>query len=198
LKKFVVLSLVGVLLSIVSLAQNKALVLENLWINELNNYTPKEFLNKFYEILKDKLLVRQVIDDSLSLKVTRVDDDWKQRVTEGIKNKNGSKDYAYFIAISTDLRLPAINLGKLLFKNPPRTSKLLFTIHVFDAAANEIIADTIVNRGCVVNTLEEGKSSKYFYLDYKSFLNDMACHLDIIKKSLQQITIPKRRVYMEI
>ena len=198
LKKFTVFFLVAILLSGSSYAQKKAIVLENLWVNDLNNFTPKVFFDRFYAVLKDKLSLKQIVDDPQSLKATIRTDDWILKIKENIKSRNIPKDSAYFIAISTDLRLPAINLGKFLFKNPPRSSKLFFTIHVFDATANIIIADTVVNRGCVYKSLEEGKGNKFFYTDYNSFLSDMQCHLEIIKKSLQQIALPKRREHIVI
>jgi len=198
LKKVIIFSLLAISLSLDSYSQKQAIVLENLWVNNLNNYTPTEFFNSFYTVLKDKLSVQQIVEDPSSLKIRSRDVDWSNKIKEKIKGKNVSKDSAYFITISSDLRLPAVNLGKFLFKNPPRSSKLVFIVHVFDALANEVIADTIVNRGCLIKSIEEGKSSKYFYTDYASFVNDMMCHLEIIKKSLQQIVLPKRRVYMEI
>jgi hypothetical protein len=186
------------MLSFACFSQKNAVILENLWMNELNNYTPKEFFDKFYISLKEKLAVKQVAEDPNSLKVGRRTDDWSQKIREKIKAKNLKPDSLYFIALSTDLRLPTVNLGKFLFKNPPRSSKLVFIMHVFDASANQVLADTIVNRGCVVKSLEEGKGSKFFYSSYDSFITDMQCHLEVIRKRLQQLVIPKRREYMVI
>ncbi len=39
----------------ISFGQNKAIVLQNVWNNELNNYNPKEFIDKVYSLLKEKL-----------------------------------------------------------------------------------------------------------------------------------------------
>lgn len=198
LTKSFILLLVGMLLSFASFSQKNAIILENLWINELNNYTPKAFFDKFYIALKDKLAVKQIAEDPNSLKVGRRTEDWYQKIREKIKAKNIKPDSTYFIALSSDLRLPTVNLGKFLFKNPPRSSKLVFIMHVFDAAANEVLVDTIVNRGCVVRSLEEGKGSTFFYGSYDSFISDMQCHLEVIKKQLQQTTMPRRREYMVI
>ena len=196
MKKVVVLTLFGLLLCYNGSAQKSVVVLENVWANELNNFTPKDFFNKFYLVLKEKLGVKQVVEDLAAVKAETRDTTWSARIKQRIKAKNIRNDSAYFVTISSDLRLPVINIGRLFFKNPSRSSKFIFTIHVFDAAANEILTDTIVSRGCVVKSVEENKGNRYFYTDYDSFLHDMQCHLEVIKRSLQQIALPKRRIYL--
>ena len=186
------------LTSFTSFSQSKAIVLENLWVNELNNFNPKEFHNSIYTIIKDKLELRQIVEDPLSRSALQRDEKWGQTIKDKIKARNIPNDSAVFIAISADLRLPIVNLGRLLFKNPPRSSKLIFTIHVFDAAANQLLTDTIVNRSCIVKTVEEGKGGKNFYTDYEGFISDMRCHLDFIKKNLQQRAMPKLPRYRTI
>jgi hypothetical protein len=115
-----------------------------------------------------------------------------------VNARKAAGENAYFIAITNDLRLPAFNLGKFLFKNPPRSSKLTFTLHIYDTTGVEVIGDTIVNRGCLVRTIDEQKGSKYFHSDYNDFVSDMMCHLAVIRKVLQEKPLAKKqRRYME-
>ncbi|GEO07912.1 hypothetical protein SAE01_04080 [Segetibacter aerophilus] len=177
----------------VSFAQNKAVVLENVWNNDLNNYNPKEYIDKLYEVLKAKLQVKDFIADVRTLTSTKKDRNWDKNVIEQLKAKKAAGENAYFIAIASELRLPAFNLGKFLFKKPPRSSKLTFTLHVFDTTGTEIIGDTIVNRGCLVRTFDEEKGSKFFYTDYDNFMSDMQCHLDVLRKSIQDKPLAKKQ-----
>lgn len=197
-RRYVACLLVAVLFSNVSVGQNKAVVLQNVWNNDLNNYTPKEFLDKLYDILKEKLSVKDFVVDPKTLTPGRRDQNWDKNVKEQVNEKKRSGENAYFIAIASELRLPAFNLGKFLFKNPPRSSKLTFTLHVYDTTGVEVIGDTIVNRGCLVKTIDEQKGSKYFYSDYNDFLSDMMCHLAVIRKVLHEKSLSKKqRRYME-
>jgi hypothetical protein len=185
------------LLSYNSMGQNKAVLLQNLWHNDLNNYTPQDFLDKVYDALKKKLLVTDFVAEPKSLIASQKNENWDKNIKEQIKAKKLTGD-AYFIALATELRLPALNLGKFLFKNPPRSSKLTFTLHVYDSSGTEVLADTIINRGCVVKTVDEEKGSKYFYSDYNNFMSDMLCHLAYIRKVLQEKPlVKKQRRYLE-
>jgi len=166
--------------------QNKVVILHSLWNNELNSYNPKEFLDKIAIVFKEVLSAKQLVQEGGSFKATRGEAGWDKKVQEQLVAKNARADSAYFVAVSSDLRLPTFNLGKLLFKNPPRSSKLTFTFHIYDGAGREVMGDTIINRGCLVKPLEAGKGSKFFYSDYKSFLEDLECHLAVIKKILQE------------
>lgn len=175
----------------ISFSQNKAFIIQNLWNNDLNNYTPTEFLTQLFTLLKDKLHVNEFIDSRIILESNSAED-WNKKVESYIRERNLPRDSAYFIAIASELKLPAFNLGKFLFKNPPRTSKFIFMYHIYDGSATEIISDTIINRGCVSNTVSE-KGSKYFYTDYQSFTRDMQCHVEIIRQRLEGKIIPKKQ-----
>jgi hypothetical protein len=152
----------------------------------LNNYNPKEFFDKLNNVFKDILVVKELIREAPEVQTTKGEVGWEKKVQGFISSKKAPADSAFFIAISSDLRLPALNLGKFLFKNPPRSSKLTFTFHIYDGTGREVIGDTIINRGCLINTLDEKKGNRFFYSDYKSFIDDMECHLAVIKKILQE------------
>jgi len=197
-RRFFIALMVCLFFSTISFGQNKAVVLQNVWNNDLNNYTPKEFLDKLFAVLKEKLAVKDLLVDGDMVTAARKNESWDKTVKEQVNARKASGGDAYFIAIASELRLPAINLGKFLFKNPPRSSKLTFTLHVYDTTGAEIIGDTIVNRGCLVRTVDEQKGSKYFYSDYNDFLSDMNCHLAAIRKVLQEKPLAKKqRRYME-
>jgi hypothetical protein len=184
--------------SSISFAQNKAIVFQNIWNNELNAYNPKEYFDKLFAVLKSKLGVRDFIADPKILSLNRKDEAWEKNVKEQLKSISKKDENAYFIAIANELRLPAMNLGKILFKNPPRSSKLTFTVHVYDNSGTEVVGDTIVNRGCVVKTVDEEKGNRYFYSDYNNFMSDILCHIDYIRKILQEKPLSKKqRLYME-
>jgi hypothetical protein len=174
----------------VCLSQNKAVIVQNSWDNDLNDYHPKEFLSEIENLFKEKLRVRELVQDFKAFKIGKAEDNWDKKLQEQLKARKNSGDTAYYIAVSSDLKLPTMNLGKLFFKNPPRSSKLIFIFHVYDAAGNEIIGDTIVNRGCLMKAIEKGQSNKFFYSDYESFLSDMGCHLAIIKKRVLAKLLP--------
>ena len=199
MKRIQFIFLVGFLLfSTLSLAQNKAIVLQNVWNNDLNNYNPKEYVDKLFDLLKAKLAVKDFIADAKSLNATRKDETWDKNVKEQLKEKKAAGENAYFISMASELRLPAFNLGKFLFKNPPRSSKLTFTFHVYDSTGTEVIGDTIINRGCLIKTIDEQKGSKYFYSDYNNFMSDMQCHLDALRKIIQEKPLSKKQKrYME-
>ena len=169
-----------------SFGQNKAIVLQNVWSNELNNYNPREFIGRLYQVLREQLSVKQVIEDPKSLQVSNKGNDWDKNTREQLKERSSKTDTAYFITMATELRLPKVNLGKLLFKNPPRSSKLTFTYHIYNGAGNEVIGDTIINRGCLSTTVDEEKGNSYFYSSYESFMNDMKCHVEVIRKEIQE------------
>lgn len=178
--------------------QNKAIVLQNVWNSDLNNYNPKEYFVKLFDVLKAKLAVKDFVADPTALSIVRKDEAWDKNVKEQLAAKSKTGENAYFIAIANELRLPALNLGKLLFKNPPRSSKLTFTIHVYDNKGVEVMGDTIINRGCVVKPVDEEKGAKYFYSDYNNFLSDVFCHLEYIRKTIQEKPLSKKqRLYME-
>lgn len=180
------------------LAQNKAIVLQQIWNNDLNNYNPKEFFNQLYNVLKVKLQVKDFIANERNLASGRKDENWVANVKEQVKEKKAAGENAYFIAVASELRLPAFNLGKFLFKNPPRSSKLTFIFHVYDSTGTEIIGDTITNRGCVVKTIDEEKGSKFFYSDYNNFMSDMHCHVEALRKLIHDKPLAKKqRVYLE-
>ncbi|MCW3112404.1 MAG: hypothetical protein JWR18_800 [Segetibacter sp.] len=192
------LLLIFLAFSKMSLSQNKAIVLQHVWNNDLNNYSPKEFLNQLYEVLKAKLQVKDFIADERSVTSGRKDGNWDNNLKEQVKEKKAAGVNAYFVAVASELRLPAFNLGKFLFKNPPRSSKLTFTFHVYDSTGTEIIGDTIINRGCVVKTIDEEKGSKFFYSDYNNFMSDMHCHLEVLRKLIQDKPLAKKqRRYLE-
>jgi hypothetical protein len=177
----------------ISVAQNKAIVLQNVWNNDLNNYNPKEYVEKLFDLLKAKLLVKDFIADAKNLTVNSRADTWDKNVKEQIRAGKAAGENAYFIAVSSELRLPVFNLGKFLFKNPPRSSKLTFTLHVYDSTGSEVIGDTIINRGCLVKTIDEEKGGKYFYSDYNSFMSDMQCHLEVIRKMIMEKPLSKKQ-----
>jgi len=184
--------------SLVVKGQNKAVVLQNIWNNDLNNYNPKEYVDKLFDMIKAKLGVKDFVADAKNLTSTRKEEGWEKSIKEQVKERKAKGENAYFIAIASELRLPTFNLGKFLFKNPPRSSKLTFTLHVFDSAGTEVIGDTIINRGCQVKTIDEQKGSKFFYSDYNNFMSDMQCHLDAIRKMIQEKPWAKKpKLYME-
>ena len=177
------------------LGQNKAFVLQNLWNNDLNGYNPKEYFEKLFAVLKAKLDVKDFVASPAVFSISRKDEIWEKNVKEQLLAKSKTGENAYFIAIASELRLPGLNLGKLFFKNPPRSSKLTFTVHVYDPSGNEVLGDTIINRGCVVKTVDEELGSKHFYSDYNNFMSDIVCHVRYIEKVLQEKpSLIKRRL----
>jgi hypothetical protein len=180
------ISLMLLFFSCSSIAQSKAIVLQNLWNNELDSYSPREYLDQLYEVLKQKLLVKELVVDTKAVSAVHKGANWENNVKEQVKGKYAPGENAYYLTLANELRLPAFNLGKFLFKNPPRSSKLTFTIHVYDTAGTEIMGDTIINRGCLVRAIDIEKGMKSFYADYNSFVSDMKCHLAYIRKVLQE------------
>jgi hypothetical protein len=178
--------LVCLFLTTASLSQGKAIIIQNFWNNDLNNYNPKEFFDRLAVVFKKRLAVKELTSDPASFKTVKIEEGWDRKVKEQVEAKKLRPDSSYFIAISSELRLPAFNLGKFLFKNPPRSSKLTFTFHIYNGAGTEIMADTIINRGCIIKRVDEGKGSSFFYSDHTSFLDDMQCHLSVIERILQE------------
>lgn len=176
-----------------SFSQNKAVVLQNGWNNELNNFNPKEFVEKLFEVFKIKLAVKNFIVDVKTSGALLTNEGWEKKLQEVVKEKKMEGIDAYYIGMSTDLRLPAINLGKFLFKNPPRRSKVTFTFHVYDTIGTRILSDTIINRGCVVKTLDDEKGSKHFYSDYNNFMADMLCHLAALRKVIEEMPLTRKQ-----
>jgi len=191
LKFKLVLLFVLLLTSVVTYSQKKATVIQNLGYNDLNNYNPKPFLDDVLIMLQQKLEVKKIIDHE-GPHAQRVDTNWNSTIKNIIEKKKAS-DNEYLIALSSELKLPAVNIGKLLFKNPPRSSKLIFTFHVYNAKGIEVLGDTIINRGCISRTVDPDKGSKSFYADYQNFLDDMHCHLDIIRQRLQIKELPNKQ-----
>jgi len=167
-----------------AVAQNKAIVLQDLWYNDLGNYNPRPFLDDVLIALEDKLSVKVILDKTSGPVALRPDSNWEARIRQQILQQKSSDD-KYYIALSSELKFPAINVGKLLFKNPPRTSKLIFTFHVYNGNGAEVLGDTIVNRGCISRAIAPEQNNDSFYGSYQSFLDDMQCHLKVIKEQLQ-------------
>lgn len=180
------------LITNLSFSQNRAFVIQNIWDNALNNYNPRNFFENLFIVFKDKLHVREFVADPSNVTVGGIEAEWDKKVKSLIVERNTAADSIYYIALSSQLRLPTINLGKFLFKNPPRSSKLVFTYHVYNGSGTEILGDTIINRGCLTNTIPEGKSNKFFYSDFSSFNKDLNCHLEYIRAQLQQKQIAKK------
>jgi len=176
----------------VSFAQNRAFVIQNVWDNDLNNYNPKNFFENLFFELKNKLAVREFIGDPSQLSVGGADANWNKKVASQIVERNTAADSIYYIALTSQLKLPTVNLGKFLFKNPPRSSKLIFAYHIYNGAGVELLADTIINRGCLTNSIDEEKGNKFFYSDFSSFNRDMNCHFDYIRKQLDSKAFIKK------
>ena len=66
----------------VLLAQSKAIVVQNLWNNDLNNYNPKEYFDKLFGVLKAKLAVKDFVADPAALSINRKDEAWEQNVKD--------------------------------------------------------------------------------------------------------------------
>ncbi|MGI8637059.1 MAG: hypothetical protein ACR2KZ_16825 [Segetibacter sp.] len=192
LKKYIILLALFFSSNVLS-AQSKAIVIQNLWNNDLNGYNPKEYYAKLFAVLKAKLAIKDFVANPTAFSINKKDETWEKDVKDQLTAISKTGENAYFIAIASELRLPALNLGKLLFKNPPRSSKLTFTIHVYDPAGVEVIGDTIINRGCVVKTVDEEKGSRYFYSDYNNFMSDVFCHIQYIEKILQEKPLLKKQ-----
>jgi hypothetical protein len=179
-----------------SYSQNKAIVLQNLWYNDLNSYNPRSFFDDVFIVMQDKLSIKKIVEETPGPQALKADSSNQRKIKDLIDRRKASGENAYYITMESELRLPAINIGKIFFKNPPRTSKLIFNIHVYNSRGTEILADTIVNRGCISRTVDPDKGSKNFYLDYQNFLDDLQCHLKVIKEQLQQKKLP-RKLYVE-
>jgi hypothetical protein len=179
-----------------SYSQNKAIVLQNLWYNDLNSYNPRSFFDNVLVVLQDKLSIKKIIEESPGPQALKPDSSNQKRIKELIDKKKASGENAYYITMESQLKLPTINVGKIFFKNPPRTSKLIFNVHVYNSGGIEILADTIVNRGCISRTVDPDKGSTSFYASYESFLDDLNCHLKVIKQQLQQKKVPGK-LYIE-
>lgn len=181
------------LLHYLSFSQNKAFVIQNSWDNDLNNYNPKNFFESLFAELKTKLSVQEFIGDPSKLNVGGIDADWSKKVVTQIKERNTGTNDVYYVALTSQLKLPTINIGKFIFKNPPRSSKLIFSYHIYNGVGTELLGDTIINRGCLSATIPEGKNNKYFYADYDSFTDDLKCHFDYISKQLHETVFQRNR-----
>lgn len=179
-----------------SYSQNKAIVLQNFWYNDLNSYNPRNFFDDMLILLQDKLSIKKIVEETPGPQALKPDSSNQKRIKDLIDKRKASGENAYYITMESELKLPTINIGKIFFKNPPRSSKLIFNIHIYNSGGTEILADTIVNRGCISRTVDPEKGNKSFYPDYQSFLDDLQCHLKVIKEQLQQKKLP-RKLYME-
>ena len=166
---------------VTSFAQKKAVLLQNLWNNELTNFTPANFLDKLFVDVRQKLGVGTIIHDSLFFK-TPANDSFDSRVANYI-NARGDSAGTYYIALASDLRLPLINLGRIVFKQPLQRSRFTFILKVYDEHGRSLMDDTLVNKGCVARPVKEDKPAN-FYSDYKSFTTDMDCHLQAIRQQI--------------
>jgi hypothetical protein len=177
-------------------SQSKAVVLQNLWYSDLNSYNPRNFFDDVLIALQEKLSIKKIIEEPPGLQSIRPDSSNQKRIKDLIDKRKASGENTYYITMESELKLPTINIGKIFFKNPPRSSKLIFNIHVYTIGGTEILADTIINRGCISRTVDPEKGNKNFYPDYQSFLDDLQCHLKFIKEQLQQKKLP-RKLYVE-
>jgi len=169
--------------STVSFAQKEAVVIQNRWSNDLNDYNPRPFFDNVFALLADYLNVKKVVEDKSSLITEKTAD---QKVKEKLKEKIAANSNAYYVTLDSELQFPVINFRKLIFKNPTRSSRFVFSFHVFDNTGNELAADTIVNNGCILRAINEQKGRKDFYDSFKSFTDDMQCHTEAIKERLQE------------
>lgn len=168
-------------------------VVQNIWDNDLNSYNPKEYFDKLFSIFKDKLGAKDVGQNLLNLSEAQTEEQVHRQIQDQIKAKKLPPESAYFLSVATQLKLPTINLGKFLFKNPPRSSKYIMAFHLYDGSGTEVLADTVINRGCIVTTIND-KGDRYFYSDYNNFMDDMQCHLNVLKKIVDEKVLPKKKV----
>lgn len=80
----------------VSASQNKAIVVQNVWNNDLNNYNPKEFLDQLYEVLKAKLQVRDFIATSGALTYSKKEENWDKNIQEQVKSQKAPGENAEY------------------------------------------------------------------------------------------------------
>jgi hypothetical protein len=186
IRRILLLFILTTSLSIVSHSQNKAIVLQNLWYNDLNSYNPRSFFDDVLAVVQDKLSIKKIVQETAGPEPFKTDTNNVRKIKELIEKRKASGENAYYITMASQLKLPIINVGKILFKNPPRTSKLIFDIHVYNNAGTEILSDTVVNRGCISRTVDPEKGNSSFYADYQNFLDDLQCHLKAIRQQLQQ------------
>ncbi len=162
-------------------AQSKGYVLQNTWSNTLNPYNPTPFYEQVFSMLERRLKVKEIERNPLSNKVNVEEDQVKETILKHIKENTQG---AYYITLSSDLSLPLINLTRIIFKSPTRSSRFVFTVNVYNNKAEKVFGDTIVNKGCVLQVINEDK--KDFYPDYDTFKKDMRCHFEAIRKQLEK------------
>lgn len=178
-----VVALIAMLVSAqVATAQTKAYILSNSWTSELDNYNPREYFDRLSVLLKERLAVKEIELPTGKVDTTnlRNTDAWvKQQVAVKSPSTN-----VLFVVMDHYLKTPTISLNRLLFKNGKETSKLIFTISVYNRDGVRLGSDTIVNRGCIVSQVSKQQGVVSFYNSYKNFISDMNCHLAFIRKTL--------------
>jgi hypothetical protein len=171
-------------------AQTKAYVLLNHWTNELDDYSDQQYMDKLFVLLKSRLPVKEIITSAES-KTGNVRLSSPALVREHIQSKYVGTT-AYFIVMDHYLKVPILNVGKVLFGNGSATSKYIFAINVYNSDGVQTGSDTIVSRGCIVSVPDKVNGVKTFYNSYKRFMDDMDCHLAAIRKQLLLRPPPKQ------
>lgn len=162
-------------------AQSKAYVLQNSWTNTLNPFNASPFFEQLFPMLQKKLKVKEIDRNPLSTKINVTEDEFKEMISKHAKDNTASN---YYIVLNSDLSIPLINLTRVIFKMPTRSSRFVFTINVYNNKAEKILSDTIVNRGCVTKVINQDKM-KEFYDDYAKFRQDLQCHFEAVRKELE-------------
>jgi hypothetical protein len=166
-----------------SSAQSKAYVLQNCWTSTLNSFNPAPFFDQVFPLLQTRLKVKSIDKNPITLKMNVTEDELKEIIRNQAKE---NAEVAYYITLSSDLSLPLINLTRVIFKVPTRSSRFVCSINVYNNKAEKILGDTILNRGCIVKAASEDKI-KNFYDDYTKFTEDMQCHFEAVKSRLLKI-----------
>jgi hypothetical protein len=180
-KKYVLLLLLFFTTTICT-AQTKAYILANQWTNELDGYNPQQYFDKLYTLLKTRLPVKEIIPATTHTTdtVTVTSNEWvKAQIQSRFAGNN-----AFFLVMDHYLKVPAINLNKLFFNNAQVSSKLIFSINVYNADGVLIGSDTMTTRGCIVSKVAKENGVQRFYNSYKRFIEDMDCHLALIRQQL--------------
>ncbi|TDH27300.1 hypothetical protein EXU57_06840 [Segetibacter sp. 3557_3] len=186
--KILIVGVFTICLSLNLSAQRPAVLLQNLWNNELNNFTPRDFLDQLFADIRRKWRISELIQDTSFLKESGIERTLAKTVKEYISGRNDST-IQYYISIASDLRLPLINVGRILFKNPVQRSRFTFIVHVYNKNGSPVLSDTVVSRGCIANPVGENKV-RNFYPNYDSFAKDMHCHLEAIRQEVFTQTLP--------
>lgn len=163
-------------------AQKKVVLLQNLWNNELTNFTPRDFLDQFFADLKKEWKFSTLTEDTVFFHRTPVADSLNQEVVNYVRGLGTNTD-TYYLSLASDLRLPLINIGRIIFKQPVQRSRFTFIVKLFDYEGKPVVSDTVVNKGCVARPAE-GEKIRNFYPDYTSFATDMECHLVAIRQQV--------------